>query len=58
MGRGGDVERRRWGEEEMGRGGDGVNVILNWYSFGSQKWYRFSCPFVLHFLAVSSKYYG
>ena len=24
MGRGGDGERRRWGEEEMGRGRDGV----------------------------------
>jgi hypothetical protein len=65
--------KRRWGEEgkrgrgEEGKGGGegkgwrgdgGVSGILNWYSFGSQKWYRFSCHFVLHSVAVTSHYYG
>ena len=35
-----------------------VNGILNWYSFGSQKWYRFSCHFVLHPIAVTCHNYG
>jgi hypothetical protein len=53
------------GDEVVG-GGDykmkkiriGVNGILNWYSYGSQKWYRFSRHFVLHSVAVTSHYYG
>jgi len=45
--------------DSMPRGGGvyGVNGILNWYSFGTRNWYRFSLNFALHSITVTSHNY-